>query len=265
MQSLIRRAFCGAALVAALATTCWAANIPGTTDFSPEEFTFEVTGSMWDFGATGTVSGVKTSLDLEKDLGIERELQDFSAKLTFKIRPNHRIVVEGGPFQLRGEHTATKTFSVDGKIFTASEPLKTTGDAHYFYAGYQYDFVRGKQGHIGGSVGGVYLNGNGTITAPTAGITASRQQTAGLPLLGVEARVFPIPGSGLVDVDGYVRGMDFGPYGAFVEYSINGGIWFYRRVALQAGYRDLWADLSYNHKSANVSVRGPIFSVVFKW
>jgi hypothetical protein len=61
--------------------------------------------------------------------------------------------------------------------------------------------------------------------------------------------------------------MGFGSYGHYVQASGNGGVWF-GHLGLQAGYRAVNADL---HESGNggsgvtVRLKGPIFSVVFKW
>ncbi len=251
-----------------MALSTWAGNIPADVEGSPENFKIELTGAFWNRDSGGTLAGDGTTLDLVRDLGTVQQVHTFWGTLVFKPGRKHRIVVEGSPLHLNGNHTATQTFTYNGQQFTFSEPLTTTADLTYIFAGYQYDFLSGRAGHLGASVGGSYFDASGTITASQAGVTSTKSQQFGLPLAGVEFRVFPIPGHPIVDVNGGVRGMDLGNYGHYVEGSASGGIWLFRHLGLHAGYRVMQAYLQDNKASSgslNVRLHGPIFSASFKW
>jgi hypothetical protein len=257
---------CGLLAMAALVS---AQDIPGTTASSPEDFKIEVTGSLWILDSGGTVSNIHTTLDLVNDLGARQQVDTFYGRLVYKPGRKHEIVIEGSPFRLDGNHTATKSFIYDGQQYTVSAPLQTHASLDYVFAGYQYNFLSGPAGHLGASVGGAFLNATATLSEPTLNATATRTQEAGLPLAGVEFRIFPIP-SRIIDIDGGLRGMDFGSYGHYVEADVNGGIWFVRHIGLHAGYRAITALLQNTGTTSDsgqldVRFHGPVFTASFKW
>jgi hypothetical protein len=250
------------------ATTGWAGNSAGESEGNPEAFKIELTGSLWTRDTGGTLAGSGTTLNLLGDLGAKQQVQTFFGKLVFKPGYKHRIVVEGTPLHMDGSHTSTQTFTYGGQTFTVSEPLATHADLSYIFAGYQYDVLSGRGGHLGISAGGAYINATGSISAPQAGVTSSKSQQLGLPLAGVDFRVFPIPGHAWVDIDGGIRGMDLGNYGHFVEASLNGGVWIGRHFGLQAGYREITTLLQQTGSDSgamNVHLHGPTFSLLFKY
>jgi hypothetical protein len=256
-------------LVACIAaTTGWAQNTVGHTEANPEAFKIELTGSLWTRDIGGTLASSDTTLNLIGDLGAKQQVQTFFGKLVYKPGYKHRIVVEGTPLHMDGSHTSTQVFTYGNQTFTVSQPLETHADLSYIFAGYQYDLLNGRAGHLGLSAGGAYINATGSISDLQAGETSSKTQQLGLPLAGVEFRVFPIPGHAWVDIDGGIRGMDLGSYGHFVEASLNGGVWIAGHVGLQAGYREITTLLQQTGSDGgalNVHLGGPTFSLLFKY
>jgi hypothetical protein len=137
----------------------------------------------------------------------------------------------------------------------------------YLFAGYQYDVVSTPRGHFGFEVGGTYLDATGTLRGLQSGITATKTQSIGLPLLGAEFRVSPIPGHSLFELNGEVKGMAFGDYGHYLQGTLNAGLQF-GLVTVEAGYRIVDADV---HESGSdpsgVSPRfkGPTAGLVFRY
>jgi hypothetical protein len=259
-------------ILGALALTCGiharAGDIPGTTSGSPEDFKVEITGSAWLVDSSGTIQSSGTPVDLVTDLGAHQQEPTFYGKLVIKPGRKHRIVVEGTPFRLTGDNVAVRVVTYRGQTFNINETLHSSAELNYLFAGYQYDVISGPAGHLGFSVAGAYLDATGTIHDVERAITASHSQTIGLPLAGAEFRVFPIPGLRWIDIDGGLRGMAFGGYGHYFEAGANGGVWLLNHIGLQAGYRSVNADLHENSSGGSgvdVHLRGPIFSVVWKW
>jgi hypothetical protein len=259
--------------VAALLTSAspiLASDVPDVSGPNPEQFKIELTGSLWVMDAGGSLSSTDTTLDLVRDLGARQNVKTAYGRLVIKPGRKHRIQIDGSPFHLEGEHTATETFSYGGEQFTFSEPLSTRADLAYLYAGYQYDFVTGSIGHFGASIGGAYMDAKGSISTAGIDMEGTREQKIGLPLAGVEFRVFPIPGRDIIDIDGSLRGMDLGHYGHYVEGNVNAGIWIAHHVSLQAGYRDTRALLQNTGSSSDsgrldIRLHGPIYTLGFKW
>lgn len=265
----MQKTLIGAVLASLFVTAGWCGDTSSTTENNPEGFKIEITASYWNMSPSGTLYGSDTTLNVINDLGFQQNNSTFFGQLVFKPTRKQRIIVEGSPVSVSGSHVATQTFSYNGQQFTYSEQLQSQTSLSYLFAGYQYDFLSGPAGHLGASVGGAYLNGSATITAPQAGITAARSQQIGLPLAGIEFRIFPIPGRSIVDVDGGVRGMDFGSYGDFVEGSINGTVWIHGHIGLQGGYREMTANLQNTGTNLSgrldIRLKGPVFGLIFKW
>ena len=175
--------------------------------------------------------------------------------------------MEGTPFGENGNNTINRTIVYQGRSFNISDSIHSSASLNYLFAGYQYDLLSGPGGHLGLSVGGAYLSAAGSILATGQTVPATDTQKIGLPLAGMEFRVFPIPHHRIVEVDGGVRGMSFGGYGYFVESNGNAGLCF-GPVTFQAGYRVTNFDLHNNRATASgvtARLQGPIFSGMFRW
>jgi hypothetical protein len=232
----------------------------------PENFRIEVTGAAWLVNTSGTIQSNGAPVNLVTDLGAQQHQPAFYGNLVFKPGRKHRIIFEGSPFQVNGYNTVDRSITYRGQTFMVSETLRSSAEMNYFFGGYQYDVVSGPMGHLGFSVGAAYLNATGTIQAVQTSTVATKSETLGLPLAGADMRLFPIPHHRLVDVEGGIRGMGVGSYGHYVEGSANGGLCF-GPVTVLAGYRQvnaLFHDTS-NSSGVNVRLRGPIFSMTYRY
>jgi hypothetical protein len=233
---------------------------------SPENFRIEITGAGWLVNPSGTIQSNGTPVNLVSDLGAQQNQPTFYGQLIFKPGRKHRIVVEGTPFRINGYNTVNRSISYHGQTFNFSDTLQSTAEINYFFGGYQYDVLSGPKGHLGFSVGAAYLNATGTIQSVQASTMATKSETLGLPLAGADFRVFPVPGHRIVEVEGGLRGMGAGSYGHYVEGTGNGGLCF-GPVAVLAGYRQVNALFQDSSQSSgvNVRLRGPIFSMLWRW
>jgi hypothetical protein len=254
-------------LVVALAFLVCAPLLAATAGEGPENFRFELTGSAWLFNSSGTIQANGSPIDLVTDLGAEQQQPTFYGRFVFKPGRHHRIVVEGSPISISGLNTVQRTVVYRGQSFNVNEILNSSADLNCFFAGYQYDLLTGRIGHLGFSAGGAYLGARGTITAVQASTTATKSETIGLPLAGMDFRVFPIPGHKIIEVEGGLRGMGVGSYGHFIEGSASGGVRL-GPIGILAGYRELLADFhetGNGGSGVNLRLRGPIFSALWSW
>ncbi len=234
---------------------------------SPEDFRIEVTGAAWVVNSGGYLSDKGSPVDFVSDLNLSQQRSTFYGLFVFKPARKHRIVLEGTPFSESGNNTIHRTFVYSGRSFDVSDNIQSSANLNYFFAGYQYDLLSNPWGHLGVSVGGAYVSAYGSILASKAPPPATGTQKVGLPLAGVEFRIFPIPHHRLLEVDGGLRGMDFGGYGYFAEAGANAGLCF-GPVTFQAGYRDVSFDLhntGLNADGVTARLKGPIFSGMFRW
>ena len=233
---------------------------------SPENFRIEITGAGWLVNTRGTIQSSGTPIDLVNDLGAQQNQPTFYGQLVYKPGRKHRIVFEGTPFRINGYNVVNRSVTYHGETFNVSETLQSSADMNYFFGGYQYDVVSGPMGHLGFSVGAAYLSATGTIQAAQTSTVASKSETVGLPLAGADFRIFPIPGHRIIEVEGGLRGMGAGSYGHYVEGTANGGICL-KSITFLAGYRQVNAlfQNSSNSSGVNVRLRGPIFSMMWRW
>jgi hypothetical protein len=234
----------------------------------PEDFKIEVTGAAWLVDSSGTIQANGTPIDLITDLGAEQQQPTFYGQFVVKPGRRHRIVLEGTPFRISGYNTVNRTIVYRGQTFNVNETVRSSADLNYFFAGYQYDVLSGRMGHLGFSVGGAYLGTTGIITEVEGGTTASKTEIIGLPLAGAEGRIFPIRGHKVLTIQGDVRGMGVGAYGHYLEASGSGGISM-GPITVLAGYRTVNADIhtasSSNPEGVDAHLKGPIFSLQWRW
>jgi hypothetical protein len=247
-----------------LGLACYGQSFHGSED--PEHFKIEVTAGGWLVNSGGQIQANGAPIDLVNDLGVRQNKGTFYGQLVFKPGRKHRIVVEGTPFRLNGLNTVNRSIEYRGQTFNVSETVRSSATLDYLFAGYQYDVLSSPKGHLGFSVGGAYLSATGNLSA--AQQTASKSQTIGLPLAGVDFRFFPIPHHKTFDIEGGIRGMAFGDYGYYAEATGSGGLNL-GPFAVLAGYRAVNTSIYVNNSSGpsglTARLKGPIFSGVFRW
>ena len=238
------------------------------SDGDPENFRIELLGAAWLVNPSGTIQSSGTLIDLVSDLGAEQRQPTFFGRLVAKPGRKHRIVIEGTPFRISGYNTIDRTIVYHGQTFNINETVRSSADLNYFFAGYQYDFLSGSMGHLGLSVGGAYLGATGRISSVPVGTTATKTENIGLPLAGVEGRIFPLLGHKIITIEADIRGMDVGAYGHYLETSGSGGI-SAGPFTILAGYRMVRADIhtssSSNPQGVDAHLKGPIFSLEWRW
>lgn len=237
------------------------------SEANPEDFRIELTGAAWLVDSSGIIQAGGTPVDLVKDLGAGQEQSTFFGRMVFKPGRKHRIVVEGMPFALRGYNTVDRAIVYRGQTFDINQTLRSSAELNYVFAGYQYDVLSGSIGHLGFSAGGAYVGTTGTISSLELGTTATKTETFGLPLAGMEGRIFPIRRHKILTIEGDIRGMDVGAYGHYIEASGSGGINL-GHLAFLAGYRTVDPDIqssSANSAGVNIHLKGPIFSAQWRW
>jgi hypothetical protein len=224
----------------------------------------DLTLSYWPVHSSGTIQAGGTSVDLRSDLGVGQNEPIFAGRLDLRLGRS-RVRVEGTPIHLDGRRNLQRTITYQGRTFNISDPVTSNAAVDYFYAGYEFDFIARAAGHLGAEVGGAYFGASGGISSQTTGITASRSETVGMPLAGLAFRLFPIHGRVDVEVNGEVKGMQFGDYGHYVQATANVGVGR-GHVLVQAGYRFIDADLHQANGLNGVlpDFRGPVVSLVLR-
>ncbi len=237
----------------------------GWAQEGPDSARLEITGSYWPVHTSGSIRANGTPVDLQSDLGVSQNTASFTGRLDLKLGSRSRIRLEGTPFDLNGSMNLNQSITYEGRTFSISDHIASTADLNYFYGGYEFDVVSRPAGHIGIEAGGAYLSADGTIASQVTGVTASKSETVGMPLAGAAFRAFPVHGKIDVELNGEVKGMDFGGYGYYVQATANAGIGkgFF---LVEGGYRIVDANIRRTNgvDAVNPEFRGPVVSLVFR-
>jgi hypothetical protein len=228
-----------------------------------ESFRIELTGSAWLADTAGTIQSGLTPIDLASDLALERSKPMFLGRLVAKPSRRNRLIVEGLPYRLTGSNTVSRQFTFNGRTYSFQDQVTSTADIDYVFGGYQRDFVSRSQGHLGLGGGIAYVDATGTIRSQNFGFTGTEHQSFPFPLVGLEGRAFLIPRSGLLNINGEVKGMSLGDYGHYVDARVSGGIGLGRHLTIEAGYRLVDADVHRKDQTRGFAPHftGPVFSV----
>jgi hypothetical protein len=233
----------------------------------PEDFRLELTGAAWLAGPTGSIRANGTPIDFVHDLNAGSLNPNFYGRLVLKPGRKHLIVLEGSPVSFSGVNNIERSFVYAGHTYNISQTVDTNASVNFAFAGYQYEPIIGRMGHLGFQAGAAYVGVNGTLAGVQSGVTESKALHGVLPLMGTEFRLFPIPGNKLLEVEGLLRGLPAGHYGYYVEGSASGGV----RVGLfsfLAGYREMFANLHETNADADALIlrlKGPILSAQWRW
>jgi hypothetical protein len=234
-------------------------------DRDPDSSSVEITGSYWPVHTMGTIRASGTPVDLRSDLGVRQNSPTFTGRFDVRAGRRHWIRVEGTPFRLEGTKELSRSITYQNRIFSIDDRVTSTASLDYFYAGYQFDLISRPRGHLGLEAGGAYLGASGSITSQVTGLTASKSETVGMPLAGIAFRVFPVHGTFDVEINGEIKGMNFGSYGHFFQTAASVGIGR-GHLFVEGGYRFVNADI---HDTNGVNAvtpefRGPIISLLFR-
>jgi hypothetical protein len=233
----------------------------------PEDYRIEVKASVWRMNTDGALRADGTPVDLVSDLGVGQRKLTYDGEFVFRFGRKHRLVVEGRPISIRGLNTVNRDVTYFGENYSVSETLKSSAEMNYIYAGFHHDWMRGKLGRIGSSVGAAYLGLSGSVQALQSGVDKKNSTPFGLPLTGFDFRLFPIPGKRWIEIEGGVRGLSAGSYGHWIEGSASAGGRIGPIGAL-VGYREMLVNFhqtGVNANGLNFRFRGPMVSLVWSW
>lgn len=224
-----------------------------------EDFRVEVTAGGWSTSLKGEVQASGLPVDLKRDLALD-DRWTFFGRLVLKPARKHRIVIEGAPYRFEGRNLLERSIEYAGRTYTIREDIASTAELTYLFAGYQYDFLSRPAGHLGVQGGVAYVSAAGEIRSLTRAISGRDEEQFPIPLVGVEGRVFLVPGR--VSIAGELKGMSLGSFGHLLQGGVDAGITI-GPVTFLAGYKVLDSDVHEQEGGSGVRPRiaGPMFSL----
>jgi hypothetical protein len=176
-----------------------------------------------------------TVLDIVDDLGIEDE-RTFEARVTFQLKPGHKLRGSYTPLDYAGSvESARRGFQYGQLDVDFGEPVETRMKGTYWSGAYEFDFVRGPKGFLGGTLGAKFVDIDTTIVAVNDGQRELDEWQSPVPALGLISRVYV----GRVSLEGEISGFTLGDRGSLIEFDASARIHFSDRLAAEGGYRYL--------------------------
>ena len=223
-----------------------------------ENYTIEIEGRMWNVKLDSTVkvveNGIGTDVKLVDDLGFEERKNFFEGRLQVKFARKHKFNLEYIPLKWDADKILTKTIQFSGQAYTAGTRVQSSLDLKFFKGGYEYDFLVGSSGFLGGTLDVLVANGNIQVKAPDLAIDQKEDKTVPIPMIGLIGRVYPIK---WVNLTAKASGLPLGSYGYVFDAEASLNINPIRYLGISGGYRYFSADLKYNDNFLNYRLDGP--------
>ena len=221
-----------------------------------DSYKFRITGNWFYSNPTGSLQGSADNgkIDLQRDLGFA-SYSTFGGKADWKFTRKNHLYFVASVFDQTRRRTLTRDFTFQGQPFTAGLTVDAELKSLIFAAGYQYDIVRRKRGHLGLGIQANIFDSTGTINAAAQAGNANVAESAKgsflvpLPVAGPQYRLY-LTDSPKVFIEGDLYGMYFFGYGNFISTSNSIGLTINRHFSALAGY-ELGSRLVVNNSSSS--------------
>jgi hypothetical protein len=141
--------------------------------------------------------GKGTQIDLEDDLGFDRDVDDTHVYGWFRIRPRHKIELSWYRFDRSSRKVIQKEFQFGEEVFPADAELEATFDFDLLQLTYDWSFFRRGKWEAGLRAGVAYMETEAGFTAVDNinQVVVAREGTdeaLPVPLLGIHFDYSPI-------------------------------------------------------------------------
>lgn len=236
---MIRR-FHALALLALAAPALTAAQDLGQDDYpGAENYVLRAEYREFRPKLTGTVQkgAGGTEIDVIKDLKVEDE-RTFEVHAALQIRRGHKLRGSYTPLDYRGDTELRKVFVYGGTTYERFTRVVTGLKGGYYSASYEWDFIKGPKGYLGGLIGAKIFDVDAVIVAPDEFKREVQTLRAPIPVLGATGRVY----AWRFSFEGEFSALSIGDRGTLYEYEIGTRFHISDRIAAQGGYRALKVD-----------------------
>ena len=231
-----------------------------------ERYTVELEGRMWNAKLDSTVkvveNGIGTDTKLVDDLGFDERKNFFQARLQVKFFKKHKFNLEYIPLKWDGDKVVSRTIEFSGEKYTVGTRVQSSLDLKFLKGGYEYDFLVGKLGFLGGTLDVLVANASVQLKAPALGIDQKEDKTVPIPMIGLIGRIYP---SKWVNLTGKASGLPLGSYGSVFDAEVSLNINPIKYLGISGGYRYFSTNLKYNDNSLDYKLDGPFLALAIRF
>lgn len=227
-----------------------------------EDYNIEVEGRYWQPKLDSTVKVVQNNIGLDvklvDDLGIG-ERKDFAeGRFQVKFAKKHKFNLSYIPLKWDASKTLTKIVEFAGKTYTVGADVQSRLDLKLLKVGYEYDFLTGKNGFLGGTFDVLVADASVELKAPALSLAAEEKETLPIPMIGLKGRVYPVK---WVNFTGSLSGLPLGSYGYVLDAEASLNFNPVKYVGISAGYRYFETKIEYNDNSLDFKLDGPFLTL----
>jgi hypothetical protein len=205
-------------------------------------------------GSISSATNTTEPIDFVSEFGIEDKwFTGFRASLGHK----HKFNISYAPVKYDASATITRTITFRGQTITVGAPATTDIKWDLWRFGYEWDFVSMEKGYVGVIADLKYNKLEASIDSPALTSTASTEQNAPVPTIGVAFRAFPHP---MFSVGGEFSGLklDRDDFEAkFFDFNVDGTVYFGKYLGVQGGYRSVTVDYVIEDDIGDLKLKGP--------
>jgi hypothetical protein len=227
-----------------------------------EDYNIELEGRYWKPRLDATVkvvsNGIGSEINLVDDLGFDEHQDVFEGRLQIKFARKHKFNLEYIPLKSDADKVLTQAIQFNGQTYTAGTRVQSSLDLKLFKGGYEYDFLAGRLGFLGGTLDVLVVSANMELKAPDLAIDQKEDKTVPLPLIGLAGRIYPIR---WVNLTARVSGLPLGGYGYIVDAEASLSINPIKYVGISGGYRYFDTNLKYNDNFLDYKLDGPFLAL----
>ena len=231
-----------------------------------ENYTIEVEGRMWMVKLDSTVrivqSGIGTEVKLVDDLGFDERKNFFEGRLQVKFARKHKFNLEYIPLKWDADKLITRTIEFNGQTYTVGTRVQSRLDLTFFKGGYEYDFLAGSLGFLGGTLDVLAANAKVQLTAPALAIDQKEDKTIPIPMIGLVGRLYPIK---WVNLTAKASGLPAGSYGYVFDGEASLNINPIKYLGISGGYRYFVISVKYNDNSLDYRLDGPFVGLTLRF
>lgn len=270
---LIRNAFAACVLSAVFPSIALAQTT--TDEFDIYAHKWQLDASWWFSSPTGFFRSANNTglIDLSKDLDFGT-YSTFTGYADWRFKPKHHLLLRISPVVSNQTTILTRQIEFQGVTYNIGTKVSASIRSLNFTPGYQYDFLKRKQGYLGVRADVTLLNTNASLDGAVTinGTPGTRSASGGvfaiMPIVGTQGRWYPMQNSRRIGLDGIVEGMYFFGYGNFLSTRGFMTVAVHRNWNLTAGYQ-LGTRLTVHGNSDQFGVRltqkGPIAGIEAAW
>jgi hypothetical protein len=227
---------CGLALLALAAPVLGAAQDLGDDYPGAEHYVLRVEYREFRPALMGTVQKGTggTEIDFSKDLKIG-DKRTFEVHAALQIKRGHKLRGSYTPLNYRGDTELRKVFVYGNTTYDRFTRVASSLKGGYYSASYEWDFIKGPKGYLGGLIGAKIFDVDAVIAAPDEGLREVQTVRAPIPVLGATGRVY----AWRFSIEGEFSALSIGERGTLYEFEMGTRFHISDRIAAQGGYRTL--------------------------